>query len=203
MHERAARGFSFGELASAGVPLNAAKREGLSLDIRRRSVVEGNVEMLKGWFKSPPRSPRRRGGEGRRPGRRARRSSYYELALPGVVEEVLLRVSGVLSEVLPHRGRDLLVCAAREPRRVGDVGVQPLCDLLVEEPRVVPGRGPAPSRRRWGTRSPCRRRRAGRSPRPSSLSRGASSPRGAARSARPWPARSPGASAPQGRRSPS
>jgi ribosomal protein L13E len=51
-HERLARGFSFGELASAGVPLDAAKREGLSLDIRRRSVVEGNVEALKGWFKS-------------------------------------------------------------------------------------------------------------------------------------------------------
>jgi ribosomal protein L13E len=51
--ERPARGFSFGELASAGVPLNAAKREGLSLDIRRRSVVVGNVDMLRGWFKSP------------------------------------------------------------------------------------------------------------------------------------------------------
>jgi ribosomal protein L13E len=53
MHERPARGFSFGELASAGVPLNAARRQGLSLDIRRRSVVDGNVEALKGWFKSP------------------------------------------------------------------------------------------------------------------------------------------------------
>jgi ribosomal protein L13E len=52
MHERPARGFSFGELASAGVPLNAARREGLDLDIRRRSVVDGNVEALKGWFKS-------------------------------------------------------------------------------------------------------------------------------------------------------
>jgi len=56
MHERPGRGFSFGELASAGVPLHAAKREGLSLDIRRRSVVEGNVEALKGWFKSPRRT---------------------------------------------------------------------------------------------------------------------------------------------------
>jgi ribosomal protein L13E len=57
LHERSARGFSFGELASAGVPLNAAKREGVSLDIRRRSVVEGNVEALKGWFKSPAGKP--------------------------------------------------------------------------------------------------------------------------------------------------
>lgn len=53
MHERRARGFSFGELASAGVPLEAARREGLLLDLRRRSVVGGNVEMLKGWLKSP------------------------------------------------------------------------------------------------------------------------------------------------------
>lgn len=52
LRERAARGFSFGELASAGVPVNAAKREGLSLDIRRRTVLDGNVEALKGWFKS-------------------------------------------------------------------------------------------------------------------------------------------------------
>jgi ribosomal protein L13E len=63
LHERSARGFSFGELASAGVPLNAAKREGLSLDIRRRSVVEGNVEALKGWFKSPAGKPASKTGE--------------------------------------------------------------------------------------------------------------------------------------------
>jgi len=63
LHERSARGFSFGELASAGVPLNAAKREGLSLDIRRRSVVEGNVEALKEWFKSPAGKPASKTGE--------------------------------------------------------------------------------------------------------------------------------------------
>jgi ribosomal protein L13E len=55
LFERAARGFSFGELASAGVPLNAAKREGLSIDLRRRSVSEGNVERLKVWFKHQKR----------------------------------------------------------------------------------------------------------------------------------------------------
>jgi len=52
-YERAARGFSFGELESAGIPANAARHGDLSLDIRRRSVVQANVEMLKGWFKSP------------------------------------------------------------------------------------------------------------------------------------------------------
>jgi ribosomal protein L13E len=52
LRERAARGFSFGELSSAGVPVNSAKREGVSLDIRRRTVLDGNVEALRGWFKS-------------------------------------------------------------------------------------------------------------------------------------------------------
>jgi len=52
LHERAARGFSFGELRSAGVEMGVAKREGLAMDIRRRSVVEGNVELLKAWLKS-------------------------------------------------------------------------------------------------------------------------------------------------------
>jgi ribosomal protein L13E len=61
LHERLARGFSLGELASAGVPLNAAKREGLSLDIRRRSVVEGNVDTLKGWFKGTEKSATKQG----------------------------------------------------------------------------------------------------------------------------------------------
>lgn len=50
MHEREARGFSFGELSSAGVSLSIAKGNGLSLDVRRRSVHEGNVERLKGWL---------------------------------------------------------------------------------------------------------------------------------------------------------
>jgi len=63
LHERPARGFSFGELASAGVPLNTAKREGLSLDLRRRSVVEGNVDALKGWFKSPAGKSASKSGE--------------------------------------------------------------------------------------------------------------------------------------------
>ncbi|MGH9919347.1 MAG: ribosomal protein L13e [Nitrososphaerales archaeon] len=52
VHERPGRGFSYGELASAGVPLNTARREGLSLDVRRRSVLEGNVESLKSWLKN-------------------------------------------------------------------------------------------------------------------------------------------------------
>lgn len=53
LHERAGRGFSFGELASASISLVSAKRHGLALDIRRRSVVEANVESLKSWFKTP------------------------------------------------------------------------------------------------------------------------------------------------------
>jgi ribosomal protein L13E len=55
-HERAARGFSFGELSSAGIPFNTARRTELSVDIRRRSVVDRNVEALKGWFKHPGRA---------------------------------------------------------------------------------------------------------------------------------------------------
>jgi len=60
LHERQARGFSFGELASAGVPVVAAKREELSIDIRRRSVSEKNVAKLRSWFKRAGNG----GGEG-------------------------------------------------------------------------------------------------------------------------------------------
>ena len=50
MHERPGRGFSFGELSSAGVPRDAAARARLSVDIRRRSVIESNVDALKSWY---------------------------------------------------------------------------------------------------------------------------------------------------------
>ena len=63
MQERSGRGFSFSELSSAGVPLVAAKREGLSVDVRRRSAVQGNVDVLKAWFKSPVASKADQGGE--------------------------------------------------------------------------------------------------------------------------------------------
>jgi len=56
LHERAGRGFSFGELASASISLVSAKRHGLALDIRRRSVVEANVDSLKSWFKTPAKA---------------------------------------------------------------------------------------------------------------------------------------------------
>jgi ribosomal protein L13E len=52
MQERPGRGFSFAELTSAGVEFNLARREGLSVDVRRRSTVEGNVEALKQWLKT-------------------------------------------------------------------------------------------------------------------------------------------------------
>lgn len=54
MRERAARGFSFGELLSAGLSPGAAKRIRLMIDYRRRSVLDHNVERLKQWYKPEP-----------------------------------------------------------------------------------------------------------------------------------------------------
>ena len=56
MIEREARGFSPGELGGAGFTLGTASRLGLATDIRRRTVLEKNVESLKSWF-SPPKQP--------------------------------------------------------------------------------------------------------------------------------------------------
>lgn len=53
LQDRKGRGFSSGELDSAGVSLEVARRHGLSLDIRRRSVLEGNVAALSAWLKAP------------------------------------------------------------------------------------------------------------------------------------------------------
>ena len=45
--ERVGRGFSKGELKSAGLTLQDAKKLGIYVDKRRRSVHEKNVEALK------------------------------------------------------------------------------------------------------------------------------------------------------------
>jgi ribosomal protein L13E len=50
---RPGRGFSLGEIESAGVHLHTAKTWGLPLDIRRRSVLEGNVTSVKKWVAHP------------------------------------------------------------------------------------------------------------------------------------------------------
>ncbi len=46
---REGRGFSAGELEGAGIPSRLASRWGVRLDIRRRSVIQGNVDSLKNW----------------------------------------------------------------------------------------------------------------------------------------------------------
>ena len=56
MVERAGKGFSKGELAGANLPPTMARRWGVSTDPRRRSVLERNVQMLKGWFTPPQRN---------------------------------------------------------------------------------------------------------------------------------------------------
>lgn len=58
MHEREAKGFSVGELASARVDMKMARREDISVDARRRSVLERNVEALKAWLGSTRAAPK-------------------------------------------------------------------------------------------------------------------------------------------------
>ena len=45
--KRLGRGFSIGELQSAGISLSEAKKLGIYVDKRRRSVHQENVEYLK------------------------------------------------------------------------------------------------------------------------------------------------------------
>ena len=50
---RLGRGFSMGELAGAGLPRKLASNWGVRLDLRRRSVVESNVDSLRSWSIHP------------------------------------------------------------------------------------------------------------------------------------------------------
>jgi hypothetical protein len=46
---RDGRGFSVGELNGAGITTLSARRLGLRVDVRRRSVLDDNVASLRGW----------------------------------------------------------------------------------------------------------------------------------------------------------
>ena len=58
---REGRGFSLGELSGAGLAPAVAPRWGLRVDIRRRSVVEENVDSLKAWAAHPSEEARLKG----------------------------------------------------------------------------------------------------------------------------------------------
>jgi len=62
MISRDGRGFSMGELESAEFPQALARSWSVPLDVMRRSVLEANVESLKGWFagarKEKPEEPK-------------------------------------------------------------------------------------------------------------------------------------------------
>jgi ribosomal protein L13E len=55
LQERPARGFSLGELSSSGISRSVASHETVTIDMRRRSVVDQNVEALKAWLKAAER----------------------------------------------------------------------------------------------------------------------------------------------------
>src|SRR5207244_10600916 len=56
MIERAARGFSLGELSASALSFERAKNWRVQLDIRRRTSLDGNVTRLTSWLRG--REPR-------------------------------------------------------------------------------------------------------------------------------------------------
>ncbi len=85
---RPARGFSFGELAEAGLAPRLASKWGVGVDIRRRSVLEHNVNSLRSW-----------GGQAAPARKREGRVRKAEEELEKVGEEVKKEVAEVQEEV--------------------------------------------------------------------------------------------------------
>ena len=50
MESRQGRGFSFGEIQSAGIPRVDVAKHRIPLDIRRRTTLDQNVQSLRNWF---------------------------------------------------------------------------------------------------------------------------------------------------------
>lgn len=57
MHERRAKGYSEGEIASVGLTRVLALSLNVPVDIRRRSTLQPNVDALKGWYKPALKKP--------------------------------------------------------------------------------------------------------------------------------------------------
>ncbi len=59
MVTRQGRGFSLGELSGAGLARGMASEWRVRVDVRRRSVLDGNVSALRGWKVQPvpPKKP--------------------------------------------------------------------------------------------------------------------------------------------------
>ncbi len=85
---RLGRGFSFGELAGAGLAPRLASKWGVSVDLRRRSVLEHNVSSLKSW-----------GGHAAPAKKREGRVKKVEEELEKVEEGVKKEVAEVKEEV--------------------------------------------------------------------------------------------------------
>lgn len=61
MVSRRGKGYSMGELSGAGLQRGMATMWGVSVDVRRRSVLDGNVESLKKWRSHSGQEPKAEG----------------------------------------------------------------------------------------------------------------------------------------------
>ena len=89
MVNRLGRGFSTGELSGAGLSPRLATNWGVSLDVRRRSVIQGNVDALRTW-----------GGHATRNARVEGRVKEVEEELEKVGREVKKEAAKVEKEVV-------------------------------------------------------------------------------------------------------
>ncbi len=89
MVTRLGRGFSFGELSNAGLAPRLASKWGARVDSRRRSILDGNVDSLKGWV-----------GHTAPPGKAEGRIKKVEAELTRVGKEVEKEAAEVKEEVV-------------------------------------------------------------------------------------------------------
>ena len=176
--ERRGKGFSSGELSAVGLTFVVAKSLKVPIDVRRRSVLEGNIGALKGWYKPEPKKParakdreeaqgREAGQEGDEEESEERVSSLLSLH-PFVMEQILLRVSRILPEISSSPPKPTSHRSLRRGWRLLETFNDSFStQVLVEQAQDSLLRGSLPSRCLWETQSPCRTRRGERSRRPS------------------------------------
>lgn len=134
---REGRGFSLGELKEANVTLHDAKRIGLRVDMRRRSVHKENVESLKSFIK-----------ELQKAGKAAEKAEKKKKVEEAAEEErekvkgkkVKEEPSEMVPEEAPEEGTPLTTLKGLGPKtaeKLKEVGIESVEELAEEDAEIL------------------------------------------------------------------
>ncbi|MBS7287600.1 MAG: ribosomal protein L13e, partial [Candidatus Freyarchaeota archaeon] len=127
---REGRGFSLGELKEANITLQDAKKIGLRVDVRRRSVHKENVESLKSFMKELQKAKKKA----------EKVAKKVEKKKEEVAEERRDKVKEAPGEMVPKEGAPLTTLKGLGPKtaeKLKEVGIESVEELAEEDAELL------------------------------------------------------------------